>query len=139
MVVVVSTGPRTLDGRAKDQRGPEATARRHRARDARTALANQPAPGRQGSGAEQVRRASGQRFVGPLDSGGRPGGSYLLAVCSRPKPVSVSGFVKRCDLDIRMALKHPTGQGEVAARGPQTGPRGHVSVLAVEQQNRVRR
>ena len=33
-------------------------------------------------------------------------------------------------------LKHATDQGKVAACGPQTGPRGHVSVLTVEQQNR---
>jgi hypothetical protein len=32
------------------------------------------------------------------------------------------------ELDVRTALKHATDQGKVAARGPQTGPRGHVSV-----------
>ena len=51
-------------------------------------------------------------------------------------PPPVRGSVKRNELDIRTALKHPADQGKVAARGPQTGPRGHVSVPTVEQQNR---
>jgi hypothetical protein len=82
-----------------------------------------------------VGRAPAQRFV-RLDPGGRPGSSHLLAVCPSPEPVTVRGSVKRNELDIRTALKHPTDQGKVAARGPQTGPRGHVSVPTVEEQNR---
>ena len=57
---------------------------------------------------------AGRRPVGLLDPGGRPGISHLLAICASPEPVSVSGSVKRYDLDIRTALKHPTEQGKMA-------------------------
>jgi hypothetical protein len=43
-----------------------------------------------------------------------PGSSHLLAVCPSPEPVPVRGSVKRNELDIRTALKHPTDQGKVA-------------------------
>jgi hypothetical protein len=70
----------------------------------------------------------------PLNPGGRPGSSHLLAVCPGPEPVPVRDSVERNELDIRTALKHPTDQSKVAARGPQTGPRGHVSVPTIEHQ-----
>jgi hypothetical protein len=69
-------------------------------------------------------RAPAQRSVVHLDQGGRPGISHLLAVCPSPEAVPVRGSVKRNELDIRTALKHQTDQGKVAARNPQTGPRG---------------
>jgi hypothetical protein len=82
-----------------------------------------------------VRRAPAQRSVGSL--AGRPPRQLASPRClPEPRAVTVRGSVKRNELDIRTALKHATDQGKVGARGPQPGPRGHVSVSTVEQQNR---
>lgn len=71
-----------------------------------------------------------------LDSCCGPGSSHVLAVGPIPEPPPVCDSIEGNELDVRTALKHPTDHGKVTARRPQTGPRRHVSVPAVQKQQR---